>query len=429
MKNIHTYLPIIGFSIISLPVFAQDILQINDTAVVNPTSVPATTPPMMKKKWNHFANKYFTMNVGFAFILDHNIVDQDNNSITQVGKVSPQTEVRGDRIVASGQLLFFKNPWRYLFSANFNGLDAPPSKKTFDLIDWNVEIPIGAKGGWLTFGKQREGVGLEYVSPGTQLQFMERSTGTPMFVRQRNIGIRYSNSVLQQKMTYTIGFFNNYWETGKSFSDNGSQITLRVSGLPVYKSDRELMHLGFAYRYSDATDQKLSYRAKPEANTAPFYINTGSLTANHSNTFFLEWIGVKGPLALLAEYINASVKSPASGNPNFYTWQVGGSIFLTGENRRYNKMTGNLGKLIPKKNFKFRNNSGPGAWELGTRFTQSNANHAAIMGGKFNRFTTALSWYPNAHFRYEINYGIGGLDRMNLLGKTNFWQFRVQLEL
>lgn len=104
------------------------------------------------------------------------------------------------------------------------------------------------------------------------------------------------------------------------------------------------------------------------------------------------------------------------------------SIYLR-ENRRYNKTTGNLGKLIPNKNFKFRNGSGPGAIELGARYTQTNGTDAGVAGGKFSRFTTALSWFPNAHFRYEINYGIGRLVKDGLTGKTNFWQFRVQFEL
>jgi phosphate-selective porin len=362
-------------------------------------------------------------------LLDYNILNQDENSITQVGKVDDAVEFRADRFMLSGNLLFFRNPWRYMISLNYNGLDAPQGKETFDFVDWNVEIPIGKTTGWITFGKQKEGVGLEYISPGTQGMFMERGTGSPMLVRQRNVGIRYSNSVLKQRMTYTMGFFNNYWETGKSFSANGSQVTARVSALPVYKSDRQLLHLGMGYRYTSATDGKLSYKAKPEANTAPSFINTGSFDASHANTLFLEGIGVKGPVSVVAEYMNAAVASGSKGNPRFNYWQVGGSWFITGENRRYNKTTGNLGKLMPNKNFKFRKGSGAGAFELAARYTHTNATDALVTGGMFNRFTTALSWYPNAHFRYEINYGSGKLDNSKGIGSSDFWQFRVQFEL
>ena len=410
---------------------AQDIFDtLNDTAIVKHEENAANAPPVMAKKWNQIKTKNFTMNIGFAFILDHNIATQDNNSISQIGKINPATEIRGDRIFASGT--FFssnKNPWRYMFAANFNGLDAEDGKKAFDFLDWNIEIPLSKTAGWLTIGKQREGVGIEYVSPGTQLMFTERGTGTPMFVRQRNIGIRYSNSVMKQQLTYTLGYYNNYWETGKSFTNNGSQFIARVTGLVNYKSDRDLLHVGIAYRYSDPIDGKLSYKAKPEANTAPSYISTGSFDAKGANSLFLEFMLVKNSFSLLSEYISTSVNSLTNGNPNFNSFQIGGSWFVTGENRRYNKTTGNLGKLIPNKNFKFRKGSSSGAFEIGARYTVADGTDALINGGKFRRFTSAISWYPNAHFRYEFNYGIGNLESKGIAGQTNFYQFRIQFEL
>lgn len=412
---------------------AQDINQIiesfNDTAIIPREEAPLAADPIMSKKWNQFKTKYFTLNFGLAFILDHNTVSQDDNNIQQVGEVGSATEFRGQRIVVSGNLLFFKRPWRYMISANFNGLDAPPGDKSFSFIDWNFEIPFGKKGGWLTLGKQKEGVGHEYIAPGTQLTFMERGSGVPMFVRQRNIGIRYSNSILDHRATYTVGFFNNYWETGKSFSDNGSQITLRATGLPQYKSDADLLHVGVGYRYSGSSDGSLSYKAKPEVNTAPNYISTGTFDANTSNTLMLELIKVQGAFSFIGEYMNSFVTSSSIGTPTFDYWTVGGSWFITGENRRYNKNNGNLGKLIPKKNFRFKKGGGPGAFELGARYTKSDLIDGAIQGGKFGRFTGALSWYPNPSLRFSVNYGNGNLERNDLKGKANFWQFRMQFEL
>jgi phosphate-selective porin OprO and OprP len=403
----------------------------NDTTVLNDEQVSTDAPPIMSNKWNQIHTKFFTLNIGLCVLFDYVILVQDSNNIQQVGKVEPATQFRADRIILSGNLLFFKkNPWHYMISANYNGLDAAQAgKPTFDFTDWNIEIPFGKTGGWLTIGKQKEGVGLEYVSPGTQGFFTERGSGVPMIVRQRNIGIRYSNSVLNQRLAYTIGLFNNYWETGKSFSENGSQITARITGLLHYVSDRELMHLGIGYRYTGSTDTSLSYKGKPEANTAPSFINTGSFIASSANSMMFEFIGVKGPVAVVGEYMQVFVNSNINSNPSFNYWQFGGSWFITGENRKYNKLNGNLGKLIPKKNFKFRKNSGPGAFELGARFTKSDFSDGTIQGGKFGRFTTALGWYPNAHFRFEVNYGYGSLDKNNLVGKSGFWQFRAQFEL
>ncbi len=425
MKKLLFVLSLVTGSMVG---YSQGSASLNDTTLVKKEEVSMSAPPVMAKKWNQIKTKYFTMNIGAAILLDHNIVVQDNNSKDQVGKVDPGTEFRGDRLILTGQLLFFKTPWRYMVGANYNGLDAPQGNKTYSWIDWSLEIPFGKKGGWLTVGKQKEGVGYEYVSPGSQLIFSERGSGAPPLVRQRNIGIRYSNSLLKQRLIYTLGAFNNYWETGKSFSENGSQYVGRIVYLPIYKSDRNLLHLGFADRYSEATDDELSFKAKPEANTTPYYIKTDVFAASSSNTIMLELIKVNGPLSFVGEYMHNVVNTPGT-NISFGYFQAAGSWFITGENRNYNRHNGVLGKLIPKKNFTFKNNSGPGAFELGARYTYSDFTDQQIAGGTFGRFTSAVSWYPNAHFRFEINYGHGSLEKNGITGKSDFWQFRAQFEL
>ncbi len=417
-----------------MPLKAQNVLEVldlNDTTTVHNEETSLAAPTIMKKKWNQFKSKNFTLNIGVAVFLDYNTVSQDDNNIVQAGKIGNATEFRAERLVLTGTFRFFKYPWRYMISANYNGMDGESETPTFSVIDLSLEIPFGEKGGWLTIGKQKEGVGHEYVLPGSQAFFTERGSGVPAFVKQRNYGIRYSNSVLNNRMTYTVGLFNSWIEKGNhnSFADNGMQVTARVTGLPIYKSDAELMHFGLNYRYSDAQAGKLSYKARPEANTAPYFINTGSFDASASNIFMFEWIGVKGPVSFITEYMKAFISSHATGNPSFNYWQVAGSWFITGDHRNYNKQTGNLGKLFPKKNFKFKKGSGPGAFELTARYTKSNFTDALIDGGRFGRFTTGLGWFPNAHFRFEVNYGVGKLQKGGITGNANFLQLRAQFEL
>lgn len=425
MRKLLLLLSVACYSIASMG--QEEKASLNDTVQVKNEQISATSAPVMAKKWNQVKTKYFTLNIGACILLDYNTATQDNNNIQQVGNVEPAAEFRADRLMLTGQFLF-KNPWRYMVSYNYNGLDAPQGDKSFSFIDWNIDIPVGKKGGWFTLGKQKEGVGYEYASPGSQLFFTERGSGVPALVRQRNIGIRYSNSILKQRLIYTAGAFNNYWETGKTFSENGSQIVARVVGLVQYKSDRELLHLGMSYRHTDATDTALSYKGKPESNTAPSYFNTGSFSASSANTIMLEMIKVSGPLSFIGEYMSNYVNT-AGPNLSFHYMQLAGSWFITGENRRYNRQAGVLGKLVPKKNFNFGKHSGPGAFELGARYTYADFTDQAVQGGTFGRFTGAVSWYPNAHFRFELNYGHGSLDKDKITGNTDFWQFRMQFEL
>lgn len=408
----------------------QPLLSLADSTEVSPGEMSAAAPPIMLESWNQAKTKFLEVNFGFALLLDHNTVIQDDVNVAQVGEVDPATEFRGDRFILSGSISINKKaPWRYMVSANFNGLDAQDGKKRFDFIDWNLEIPLGQKGGWFTVGKQKEGVGHEYVAPGTQLMFMERGSGVPMWVRQRNIGLRYSNSLLAQRITCSVGAFNDYWASGKSFSANGSQLTARVTGLPVYASNRHLVHFGVGYRSTQASEDKLAFKARPEANSAPHFINTGAITADGACSFMAELIGVRGPVSVIAEYMHMTVKSPIGNSPQFNYWQVGGSWFLTGENRRYNRLTGNLGKVIPTRPFTFKEKSGPGAIELAARYTHTDTGSELADGGILGRFTGAVSWYMNSHFRLSVNYGLGKLEKNEATGKAQFWQFRLQFEI
>ena len=44
----------------------------------------SNAPPVMAKKWNQIKTKYFTLNIGAAILLDHNVAVQDNTNIEQV---------------------------------------------------------------------------------------------------------------------------------------------------------------------------------------------------------------------------------------------------------------------------------------------------------------------------------------------------------
>ena len=386
-----------------------------------------TTSPTAQQNWNHYRNKYFTTAFGFAVLLDHNIVSQNAENVEQVGKIDPATEFRANRLVVSGSLLFFKNPWNYFIIVNYNGPDKTDDKIT--VLDYTLDIPLGGNGGFLAIGKQKEGVSYEFVQTGTRITFMERGSGVPALVRQRNYGIRYRNSRMNDRLTYTVGLFNHWVEKNNKFTfkENGIQLTSRVTALPVYHSDRNLVHAGIGYRYADAPGGKIIYRGRPEANTAPYFIKTDSIPASGAHTFMVEGMGVNGPFTLLAEYMQAFVSSKTFGNPSFNYWQVEGSWFITGENREYHKQLGVFSRLKPKRNFSLKK-GGAGAFELGARYTRSDFVDNEIDGGEFGRLSTVLSWYPNPIFRFEVNYGYGLLTKESLQGKVNILQFRAQFE-
>lgn len=83
MKKIMLF--VLSVSCYAFAASAQDINQIlqsfNDTAIIPREEAPLAAAPIMAKKWNQFKTKYFTLNFGLAFILDHNIVSQNDVNI------------------------------------------------------------------------------------------------------------------------------------------------------------------------------------------------------------------------------------------------------------------------------------------------------------------------------------------------------------
>jgi phosphate-selective porin OprO and OprP len=151
--------------------------------------------------------------------------------------------------------------------------------------------------------------------------------------------------------------------------------------------------------------------------------------AEYSNLVVLQGATVTGPLSFQAEYLHTKVEAPKVGNPQFQGYYVMTSYFLTGEHRVYNNKGGFFLKTPPKHPFSFKGGGGPGAWELALGESVANLNDRGIQGGNFHRTSAAISWYATERWRFEFNYGLGWLNKDNINGRTDFYQFRIQWEL
>jgi phosphate-selective porin OprO/OprP len=118
--------------------------------------------------------------------------------------------------------------------------------------------------------------------------------------------------------------------------------------------------------------------------------------------------------------------APASRNPLFHGGDVFMSWLATGETRVYNTRGGYFNGVSPARPV-FQ--GGPGAWEIVTRFSYIDLDSAALHGGKFWRFTPMVNWHLSDNVRLELAYGYGSLNRFGLVGKTQFFQSRLQLQL
>jgi phosphate-selective porin OprO and OprP len=126
------------------------------------------------------------------------------------------------------------------------------------------------------------------------------------------------------------------------------------------------------------------------------------------------------------EYFFQNADATDSPDPFFHGGDVVVSWLVTGETRAYNTRGGFFNQVSPARPL-FA--GGPGAWELVARFSYIDLDSGARQGGTFWRLTPMVNWHVSDHVRIEIAYGYGSLDRFNIVGRTHFFQSRLQMQL
>jgi phosphate-selective porin OprO/OprP len=130
-------------------------------------------------------------------------------------------------------------------------------------------------------------------------------------------------------------------------------------------------------------------------------------------------------LLIGSEYFLQYVDSPETGDPFFHGGDIVVTWLATGETRVYNTRGGYFNQVSPNRPV-FE--GGPGAWEFVGRFSYIDLNSGTLQGGKFWRATPTVNWHLSDHVRIGLAYGYGSLDRFDLVGKTHFFQSRLQLQ-
>lgn len=373
------------------------------------------------RKWNVFRTKPITGMLAGAILMENTRwLSQDNINEQQVGNLS-QFEggsMRGFR-AGLGGTFNFKKPWTYVFSFGTRAFERGFEQSNLDefvLYDYRVDIPLGSA--TLSLGKTRETISMSRLSGMIYLPSQqERASVADGLLPARNVGIVINNSFLKERMTWAAGVFNNWYEVDRSFSDNPTVLTGRITALPFLSEDQSnLLHLGIAGRYSNAGGG-IRYKAKTEIFSGPLSVDT-NLLEDASSTFHygLEMAWRKGPFILSGEYIQSNVSSSAHNDPGFKGYYVVASYALSGEMRPYIKRSG----IFKRGNVANGINLGGwGTWELYSQWSSIDLNDNNIDGGTMNTFSLGLNWWPISAIQLNVNYRYSTLDRFGQTGSNH----------
>ena len=417
------------YGVFRITIVAVSFLVLASITGVGQTSEPSATPtpqpvasptPLnyfirdLPPKLVIFDKKYLSFQANFAVLADNTIIGQDSISRSQVGPQASKFDLRAARIVLSGQFKF-KRPWSYVFAGDINEL-RKQGDRVLDPLDVFIAIPLWKKAR-IIIGKQKEPFIYELVGDSPNLPQQERLFNA--FFEQRNIGVRYLDNYVNNRMLFSIGVYNDWFKNGNSFGPSGTQVSTRLTGLPVESKDgKEFLHLGVSFRYNGADAGKMRFRARPESNVTDYYVDTGSFEANYAKQLALESLYDYGPFSVLTEFTKAWVDSPQTENPSFSGFYIVGSYVLTGEQRPYDKLVGYARRIIPK--------SRGGAVELVGRFGYLDIDDTLIKGGKLKKWYFGANWWASRQWKFGVGYGLADLDKFNTTGRTQMLITRLQ---
>jgi len=398
----------------------------------------AYTPPPIavpiryfdSRKWNKFETKPVSGLFIGALMLDRQFwLSQDSNSEGQVGDVSAFEggEIRALRIGAVGTLNF-KRPWRYtVFAATHTfdkGFDVNTNDE-FTWFDYRLDIPLPADL-MLSVGKQKEPISMERLASLAYLPMQERSAIADAVMPARNHGITVSGTAASDNVSWAVGAFNNWIDSGESFSDTSNQFVGRATWAPpVFQTESNLFHVGLGLRFSDIK-QDVRARSGPEFRNAPLYVDTDLLSADDQMTYNLEAYWRKGPYMLGFEYIGTDVNAPLSENPFFSGYHLTGSWAVTGEMRGYRKRSGTFDPLPVARPV---NQGGWGTVELAFRYSNTDLTDGTVDGGEMDIYSLGVNWWFTRSTHLSLDYRYITLDRFGTQGDSSGLNARLLLML
>ena len=381
-------------------------------------------------RWNRWEGKYISGLLAGALMLDRNWWhDQDAASLSQVGDLQEFEggEIRGLRLGAVGTLNFHK-PWIYTVFLATNTFDKGFDTTTDDELTWfdyRLDIPLFADTA-LSIGKQKAPISMERIMSLAYEPLQERSAAADAMLPSRSLGAVVNGTVLNQRLAWAGGVFNDWLDSGESFDDSDDVLVGRVIGTPFLSPDESnLLHLGFGVRHTDAK-QGVQYRTEPEVDQAPLFADTGLVMADDALTYNVEATWRKGPFWLAYEYIRSDVESGEFGDLRFDGQHITASWALTGEMRPYRKRSGTLGALPVAKSV---HQGGWGSWEAALRYSTLDLTDGPIDGGDLDIYTLGLNWWLTSYALFNLNYRHITLDRFGVEGNSNAVTGRLMLIL
>lgn len=272
---------------------------------------------------------------------------------------------------------------------------------------------------WLfTLGQHKAPFSLESNNSDNYNVFIERGMLTNAFGNvgaERRIGA--SAAYQRDQFTASIGVFGDNESisrsTGSPVTDTPDEswgVNGRLTWDPVLDTGK-VLHVGASGFWRTAlksgdTGDAVRITERPNIRIDNGNIVDSGVIPGVDKALYLgaEAAVVRGPFTVWGEYGRLKLERfGALDNPDFDSFYAAASYFLTGETRPFRN--GNFDRVRPSSNFE--PGGGWGALELALRYDHLDASETPIVaraGNEVETFTTALNWYFNPNFKFQLNW-------------------------
>jgi len=393
---------------------------INKTPEAGDDELPVP-PPKPGKKWNEFDGKVSTLRFGYTLLLDFAAYTQDAANKKQVGEMSPGAGVRDTRLLLSGRFKGTNRPVSWTFGYMYDG-----AADVWRVRQTGVEIGIPEASGRVFIGRVKEGYSMIKLMNGTSPWGMERTPALD-FIPILADGVKWMGYFPSSRVFFSLGLFGDQLSEDQKYATYDKQVVSRVTWLPIFSEpDKKLLHVGVMGREGLTDGGKLQIRSRPEANLAPYFLDTGTFAANRATTAGFETYYRQGAWLFGGEYDWLRADTTDGQHPVFQGGNAVATWIITGETRAYN-LQGSYFQAVSPRRSAFK--GGSGAVEAMLNYSYADYDSGSFHGGKLGRLTPMVNWYLSDNWRLEFAYGYSALDRSDLTGHTNFFQFRIQTTL
>lgn len=373
-------------------------------------------------KFNEFFTRFSSFKLGMGYIGDYVTYHQSETFKRQMDsaklELTPMFKTRDFRFFFSGKINI-KRELAWKASVMYDG----------NLEDWllretGITIGVPELFGHFFIGRTKEGFSMVKVMNGHSPWTAERQMALDVIPILAD-GVKWMGHIPGPEVFWNIGYFNDVFSKGHTFSTHAWQIATRVGFLPIYKAEKnEALHLAVNFRYGQPLNGQIVLKSRPESNPTPQLINTGTFAADQTINTGIEMYYSTSKFLAGSELLMHRFYSPL-GDHQFLGGDMVVSYIFNGF-RPYKTAGSIFGFVTVQKPV---TKKGWGTWEGVLRLSSLNLNDGDIRGGKFWRLTPMVNWYMTQKVRLEFIYGYGVLDRYSLAGNVQFFQTRLQLSV